>query len=139
MDISKITTNATKNVRNAGIEKTQKSSAQKFSLGDDFSPKAASMVNSEININFLDALFLDVEQQKKSKKQEIEKAEKVLDLLDDLRVAIVSGLVPRHVLENISSLVEKNHSFHADEKLKTILLEVETRAKVELAKLAKHS
>ena len=74
---------------------------------------------------------------RKGQKQAVEKSEKLLEQLDDLRLSIITGSIPRDTLQNLSSVLQDKIENVADERLRNILLEIETRAKVELAKLEK--
>ena len=59
----------------------------------------------------------------------------VLDQLEQLRIGIVGGSIPRHELERIAVTVERHRTRTDDPALEAILDEIELRAKVELAKL----
>jgi hypothetical protein len=55
--------------------------------------------------------------------------------LEQLRIGIISGVIPRHELERIATTVERQRTRTSDPALEAILDEIELRAKVELAKL----
>jgi hypothetical protein len=59
----------------------------------------------------------------------------VLDQLEQLRIGIISGVIPRHELERIATTVERQRTRTSDPALEAILDEIELRAKVEMAKL----
>lgn len=59
----------------------------------------------------------------------------VLDQLEQLRIGIVGGVIPRHELERIAATVDRQRARTDDPALEAILDEIELRAKVELAKL----
>lgn len=59
----------------------------------------------------------------------------MLDQLEQLRIGIVGGVVPRADLERIAASIERQRVRTDDPLLELILDEIELRAKVELAKL----
>lgn len=59
----------------------------------------------------------------------------VLDRLEQIRVGIIGGVIPRHELERIAAMVDGQRERTDDPALEMILDEIELRAKVELAKL----
>lgn len=59
----------------------------------------------------------------------------VLDQLEQLRIGIVDGVIPRHELERIATTVDRQRTRTDDPALEAVLDEIELRAKVELAKL----
>jgi hypothetical protein len=136
MDITKVTTQGVRSAQGKSIEKTK--IGAKFSLGenDDQSPQ---QVNSQSQMQFspLDALFLNLDQNRKKQKQFIEHGNNLLEQLDSLRMGIIAGHMPRSVLQSISDTLTKRNGLPTEEPLRNILLEIETRAKVELAKLDK--
>ncbi len=63
------------------------------------------------------------------------RADSILDALDDLRVGLLSGGVPRATLHRLAHLVRDRGEDFADPRLTEVLDEIELRAHVELAKL----
>ena len=62
------------------------------------------------------------------------KAKNLLDLLEDLKLNIISGNLSQKNFFDIEKIAKNLHEKTKDEKLKEILLEIETRALVEIAK-----
>lgn len=60
---------------------------------------------------------------------------RLLDHLDDIRLALLNGAMPRDRLENIIQALKTERGTVADPKLVSILDEIELRAAVELAKM----
>jgi len=133
MDISKISTHSVKNTKKLGKISSGEGS---FSL-EETAEIIKSAAPSEIKFSSIDALFLNLDLRRKGQKQAVEKSEKLLEQLDDLRLSIITGSIPRNTLQNLSSILQDKIETVADERLRNILLEIETRAKVELAKLEK--
>ncbi len=59
----------------------------------------------------------------------------LLDRLDDLRIALLSGSLPRNQLEQLRHLAREQSDGGGDPQLAAILSEIELRVAVELAKL----
>ncbi len=137
MDITKITTQV---VQGATLKKLQKTgmSADKFTIeqNNETQPTTAS---AGIMLTPIDALFLNLDERRKGHKQAIEKSQSILHQLEDLRIGIITGSIGTKTLINIAALLHSHSQSIIDEPLRSILLEVETRARVELAKLEKYS
>lgn len=123
----------------AALKKANGIAAPGFSLpaGEAAQTSNAKPVANTAPIANLDSLLalqmVDTEQEKKRKATN--RAKGLLDQLDTLRVATLTGNVTKSQLINLSnSLKEKLDDFE-DEGLKTIIQEIELRAEVELAKL----
>lgn len=65
----------------------------------------------------------------------LDRAENILDALEDVQMGLVTGALPRGQLSRLLSLVRREQEQVPDPKLAKILKEVELRAHVELAKL----
>ena len=63
-----------------------------------------------------------------------ERAMSLLDVLDDLKIALLEGGLPRHKLAALTELLRTRRESVEDPGLEAALDEVETRAAVELAK-----
>lgn len=134
MDITKVVPG----VKSISAQKPGKiaGNREKFSLGE--SAKAQQIqISSGIHLTPIDALFLNLDQRSRGRRHAIEKTNKILNQLDSLRMGIISGNISRETLENISALLQAHSQTIMEEPLRTLILEVETRAKVELAKLDK--
>jgi Class II flagellar assembly regulator len=83
----------------------------------------------------VDALFFAVESHKSPEEQEVMRAESLLNRLDNIRVGILLGEIPQNVLLELSDLSSKPIAQIDNPQLQEIIQEIETRAKVELAKL----
>ena len=65
----------------------------------------------------------------------VAQADDLLLLLDEVRDGLLAGGIPRRTLGRMAQLIAKRRESFADEKLQTVLDEIELRARVELAKL----
>ncbi len=135
MDITKISTQGVKNTNAHKLGKIG-SSHEKFSLGENTEIRQ-TQAPVGIRLTPIDALFLNLDQRRKSHRKAIEKSDQILNQLDSLRMDIITGSISRETLENISILLQTHSQAILEEPLRTLILEVETRAKVELAKLEK--
>ncbi|MES2906431.1 MAG: flagellar assembly protein FliX [Pseudomonadota bacterium] len=75
------------------------------------------------------------EEQRRRRKQVVKEGEDILGLLDDIKIDMLAGkLAPSHVLKLVSRIDARQRN-SGDERLDSILDEIELRARVELAKL----
>lgn len=69
-----------------------------------------------------------------AKKQATERAFSLLDVLDDLKLALLDGALPRPTLMRLMETLKSRREGTDDPRLEAMLDEVEVRAAVELAK-----
>ena len=60
----------------------------------------------------------------------------ILDKLEELRAALLSGMIPKAKLIELARVLREKRETGLDDELNRILDEIELRAEVELAKLA---
>jgi hypothetical protein len=70
------------------------------------------------------------------KKRAMGRANRLLDILDDLKVAMLEGRASPSALDNLAHTVREQREGTDDPGLNDVLNQIETRAAVELAKLA---
>lgn len=71
-----------------------------------------------------------------AKRQATERAFSLLDILDDLKLALLDGVLPRETLVKLMETLQSRRDATHDPRLEAALDEVEIRAAVELAKLS---
>lgn len=71
---------------------------------------------------------------REAKKQATDRAFSILDILDDLKLALLEGAIPRDTLVRLMETVKSERNQTGDPRLEAALNEVELRAAVELAK-----
>jgi hypothetical protein len=71
---------------------------------------------------------------REAKKQATERAFSLLDVLDDLKIALLDGTLPRQTLVRLMETLKSRRDTTDDPRLEAMLDEVEVRAAVELAK-----
>lgn len=69
------------------------------------------------------------------KRRAVGRAGRILDVLEDVKVALISGEVSMEDLDRLRRAVRDERLNTDDERLEGVLNEIETRAAVELAKL----
>lgn len=113
------------------IVKSGKSSTAGFSqaLGAAESSHETTQVASASPLNSL--LFL---QEVNEREEAAERGNKILDLLDRLRVSLLTGELGDHHLMSLKSYINISRSKYSDPQLQGILDEIEQRANIELAK-----
>ena len=75
--------------------------------------------------------------EREARKRMIRRGEEILDQLEDLRHGLLIGSMSRDKLEGLAKTVRNSREDCADPRLGSILDEIELRAEVELAKLAR--
>jgi hypothetical protein len=124
----------------AKVKKTKRTERKGFgddievSLHDDQQSQATQ---APLGSSSIGALFNTINDQLNSDKKNIEHGHTVLDKLEQLRLSIISGQVSRSTMAELQSLLSQASASTVDPKLKEILLDIEARAAVELAKLSK--
>jgi len=69
------------------------------------------------------------------KRRAVRRAENILDLLGDIRVALIDGEVSSDTLDRLTRAIREQRDATDDPGLEGVLNEIETRAAVEMAKL----
>jgi hypothetical protein len=107
--------------------------------GDTSSVSDSAGMSMSSNIAGVDALLMaqaaDDPLQGKAKRQMKERAVSILDKLNDLKVAMVSGKVTIGHMISIADVIASHRETITDPELSAILDEIDLRAHVELAKL----
>jgi hypothetical protein len=71
------------------------------------------------------------------RKRAMGRASRILDMLDDLKVAMLDGAASPATLDNLAKTVREQRDATDDPSLEDVLNQIETRAAVELAKLGR--
>jgi hypothetical protein len=69
------------------------------------------------------------------RKRAVRRADNILDVLGEVRIALIDGDVSHGALERLSRAIREQREATDDPRLEGVLNEIETRAAVELAKL----
>jgi hypothetical protein len=98
---------------------------------------AATRVSAALGVGSIDALLAlqEVGGPIERRKKAVRRATIILDVLDDLKIAVLEGAIQPQTLGRLIEAVRQQRTRTGDAKLEGILDEIETRAAVELAKL----
>ena len=123
----------------AGNARGASGAGARFRIDDLEAAGAAREASGASSVAPVDALIAlqEVPDASEGRRQAIARAESMLDILDDLKVALLEGRLPRERLSQLLRLVDQKRdsrmSFQ-DPRLQHVLDEIELRARVELAK-----
>lgn len=73
------------------------------------------------------------------RRRALKRASEMLDLMDDIRLALLAGEVPSSKLQGLLRVVQSRRDEVGEPQLNQVLDEIELRARVELAKYAVQS
>lgn len=102
--------------------------------GEDGAAKVAG-AQTPMAVNPLIALQ-EVEDSTTGRRKARQRADDILDKLEELRLGILSGNFPRERLEQLIRVVQARRAATDDPRLEALLDEIDLRAQVEIAKLS---
>lgn len=76
-----------------------------------------------------------VEEPSDQRRQAVETGDRILDLLDQLKIGVLSGQVRTADLNKLKKTIQRQLSVEDDPGLNDVLKQIDLRARVELAKL----
>lgn len=102
------------------------------------SSESTAGISNASPVATVDALLAiqEVPNEREGKRQAVKYGQDMLDILDEVRMGILTGSVPKNRLTQLVKLVENRRDNFVDPNLANVLDEIELRARVELAKLA---
>lgn len=111
-----------------------------FRLAGPQGPAAPTQVSSSASVGGVmgvEALLAlqDVETPTERRRRSVRRAGRLLDELDDIKIALLGGDLGHAQLERLGRAIREQRSATGDPGLEGLLDEIETRAAVELAKL----
>lgn len=108
-----------------------------FSLPSAGPAASATRASGMSGVNSLDALIAlqDIGGPLERRRRAVGRAGRILDVLDDLKLALLDGELSPASLERLARAVREERGATDDPRLEGVLDEIETRAAVELAKL----
>lgn len=116
-----------------------------FSLGGSPAARGAAGLSGPASLTAVDALLALQETPAADdalhapKRQAIRRAEDMLDILDEIKLALLAGQLPKSKISRLLSVVERQQGAFSDPRLKEILDQIELRARVELAKFGTYT
>ena len=131
-------TSGPKGVSKAGQKRTGDGAFDSM-VGDTEETEAKTPVSRPAAIGALDALLSLQEAESGTSEEASKKARKrasdLLDHLDQVRLGLLTGELPRSALQELSQTITSHRDQVIDPRLAEILDEIDLRAQVELAKL----
>ncbi|MEM1138816.1 MAG: flagellar assembly protein FliX [Pseudomonadota bacterium] len=124
----------------SGVRRTaRRAGGAAFSLGETADTQGtgeAAGAKSAQAVGSIDALMAlqGVPEGASGRKRAVGRAASMLDLLDEIRISLLSGRLPQNRLQQLVKVVESQRERLHDPRLETVLDEIELRARVELAK-----
>lgn len=106
------------------------------SLLDEVTGAPAGAVGAISAMNAIEALLAVQESGDalESEGKARQRAEKLLDQMDELRLSLLGGAIPRKQLESLAHMAQSQREMVQNPQLKSVLDEIDLRAQVELAK-----
>lgn len=112
--------------------KTESSEFSKL-LGDSDATSETSSAQAAAPADGL-LLAQEIDGDEEQRRQAKLYGEGILDQLEDIRLNLLTGRITQAQLERLSTLIQNKKKVFSDPKIKEILMDIELRAKVELAK-----
>jgi class II flagellar assembly regulator FliX len=119
---------------------TRRSSSSSFTLPDTTTPletRGATAPKASANIDALLALQGIEEDPAERRKRSVQRGRGALDVLDDLKLGLLSGNLTAATLTRLRDAAANLKSSSGDPGLDAVLSEIELRVEVELAKSGK--
>lgn len=133
-------TSGTKGVSKTGAKKATGDTSFSGMVDDTDEAAGQKPVSGAMSVGQLDALLSLQEMgdstSEESAKKAKHRANLLLDHLDQVRVGLLTGGVPRAALQQLTTLINQHRDKVQDPRLAEILDEIDLRAQVELAKHA---
>jgi hypothetical protein len=116
--------------------KTDASGDEKFASALGSEPPAAPPT-SPPSVNSIDALLIvqELPDALAGRRRAVQRGNALLDRLEDLRLALLAGILPRERLDDLARLARSARETVEDPRLVEVLNEIDLRVAVELAKL----
>lgn len=133
-----------------GVRRTDKSSGASGASGSEFrralvdaveGPDDTPAVDTTGALGSVDALLVvqaaGDATEREARRRLVRRGEEILDRLEDVRRALLLGVVPKDMLLQLAQMVRSRREATPDPRLAALLDEIELRAEVELAKLTR--
>lgn len=132
--------NKTKELSGSKVKKAASGADFSSYLRETIKPGEAP-VSGVGNISVSDAIFaaqlVNGEEEREIKKKLLKRGNSLIEKLEEIRQALLSGYISMEKLIEISRFVKEQRFDTSDERLTEIICEIELRVEVELAKLTK--
>src|SRR6185312_1155154 len=118
-----------------GAQATSGGSGFAQALSQDTTTTAANGTKAVATVDNLFMLQEIAEDLPGRRKAAMQRGNSMLDRLDDIRIALLTGSLPRAQLESLRHMAKERGDVLNDPQLQSVLDEIELRVAVELAKL----
>jgi class II flagellar assembly regulator FliX len=107
-----------------------------FSLAQAEAPQAQSAAVALRTLGGIDALIAlqGVEDPVERRRRAVKHGRRALDALDELKLGLIAGTLDRATMLRLKSVAADLHGGSGDDRLDTVLAEIDLRVAVELAK-----
>lgn len=108
-----------------------------FAVQGKSEPHAAAAASAGLQVAALESLLVlqETVEPLTGRRRAVRRAGDMLDLLEEMKVGLLEGAIPRHTLRRLSSLVADRRDDFNEPGLQGVIDEIDLRAQVELAKL----
>jgi len=124
-------TQATRSARSAGARDGQ------FQLPQGRATAPRAEISGPATVGSVDTIVAlqAVEEPSDRRRKAVKTGDRILDLLDKVKIGVLSGQVSVTDLDALKTTIERQQSLESDPELNDILKQIDLRARVELAKL----
>lgn len=116
--------------RTVSAKTVRKSASESFEIKEEQAIQAPQPTNS---IQVIQSVFMNYDHGN-DKTQLAQYGNEILDVLEDVKRGIIVGALDMDTLQKLSQQIEDRYHAIQDPNLQELMREIETRAKVELAK-----
>ena len=122
---------ATRSARSAGARDGQ------FQLPEGRATARRAEISKLATVGSVDTIVAlqAVEEPSDRRRKAVKTGDRILDLLDKLKIGLLSGQVSVTNLDALKTTIERQQSLESDPELNDVLKQIDLRARVELAKL----
>jgi hypothetical protein len=115
----------------------RRAAAGGFAVGEDSAPRAASAAGGLRTVGGIDALIAlqGIEDLPERRRHAVKRGRVALDALDELKIGLLGGTLSPVTLTKLQSAAAYLKQGSGDDRLDTVLGEIELRVEVEIAKM----
>lgn len=124
--------------RVANTQASRRAGAGGFSLGETDAPKSSQPAAALRTIGGIDALIALQGQDDPAERRQraVKRGRSALDVLDDLKLQVLGGTLGPSTLQRLKSATTDLRDSSGDDRLDSVLAEIELRLEVEIAKMS---
>lgn len=129
----------TRNVDRTSLRRSssRQSGGEGFTISSESEESAVASVSGTTSLTALDSVLTlqEMENSTEGRSRGLKHGKTLLDALEDVRLGLLAGAIPRETLSRIAHNLSQRNDQFTDPQLKSVLDDIELRARVELAKL----